>query len=75
MMNKLNNIFDNINENNNSYINKNKVYEKFMMLVKPLKNIKEIKDIGISILKCIKNIKRNDLSNISKKVEQYNNLI
>ena len=75
MMNKLNNIFDNINENNNSYINKNKVYEKFMMLVKPLKNIKEIKDIGISILKCIKNIKRNDLSNISKKVDQYNNLI
>ena len=75
MINKLNNIFDNINENNNSYINKNKVYEKFMMLVKPLKNIKEIKDIGISILKCIKNIKRNDLSNISKKVDQYNNLI
>ena len=75
MMNKLNNIFDNINENNKSYINKNKVYENFLMLVKPLKNIKEIKDIGISILKCIKNIKRNDLSNIAKKVDQYNNLI
>ena len=75
MINKLNNIFDNINESNKSNINKNKVYEKFLMLIKPLKEIKRIKNTEESILKYVKNLNRKELNNISKKVEQYYNLV
>ena len=74
MCNKLDGIFDYLNEKNNN-VYKSDIYEKFIMLINPLKNMNEIKNMEKSIWKNIKNPKKENLNGIIKKIEEYNNLI
>jgi len=75
LTNKLDNIFYNLYDYNNISINKDIVYEKFLMLLKPLKNERMVKYIGERIEDYIKNINKAELVNIRKKMELFNNLI
>jgi len=75
LTNKLDNIFYNLYDYNNTSINKDIVYEKFLMLLKPLKNERMVKYIGERIENYIKNINKAELVNIRKKMELFNNLI
>ena len=75
LTNKLDNIFFNLYDYNNTSINKDIVYEKLLMLLKPLKNETMIKYIGKRIEDYIKNINKDELVNIRKKMELFNNLI
>jgi len=75
LTNKLDNIFYNLYDYNNTSINKDIVYEKFLMLLKPLKNERMVKYIGERIEDYIKNINKDELVNIRKKMELFNNLI
>ena len=69
MFNKLDNIYDNLNKDNNC-INNNNAYNKFLMILKPLKNIDEIKKTREKISKYINNFKNGELKNIEKKVNE-----
>ena len=75
LINKLDNIFDNLYEDNNISINKDIIYEKFLMLLKPIKNEIKVKYVGERIVDYIKNINKDELINIKKKMELFNNLI
>ena len=75
MFNKLDSIFDNLYCFNNNNINKNNLYKKFLMLIKPLKNEMAIKNTGERIMNYLKNIKKGELSNISKKLELFKNIV
>ena len=74
MINKLEGMIDNLYDKNNSNMNKNSVYGNFSKLLKPFKNVNEVKNIENNILLYIKNQKDEKLINILKKVKEYYNL-
>ena len=69
MFKKLDNIYYNLNKDNNIN-NNNDVYNKFIMILKPLKNIDEIKKTVEIINKYIRNFKNEELKNVEKKVKE-----
>ena len=72
---KLECIFDNLDKNNeNNRINKDDVYNKFLMILKPLKNIEEIKKTGEKINDYIKYFNGNEFKNVEKKLNELYNL-
>ena len=72
---KLDCIFDNVDKNNENFsINKNDVYNKFLMLLKPLKNIEEIKKTGEKINDYIKYFNGDEFKNVEKKLNELHNL-
>ena len=75
MFNKLDNIFYKLYSSSNSKINKNKIYENFLILIKPLKDEIAIKNTWKRIIDYLKNIKKDELINIGKKLEFYEDLI
>ena len=76
IFNKLNCLFDYLYENNNCNNENEKVnFNKLQMLLKPLKNENMIKQTVEKIFNYIKNFDKDELVNITKKLEKYNNLI
>ena len=77
MFKKLDNIFDNLYKEknyNDKNENRNNNFNKFMMLIKHLKNKTKIKIIIEKIFNCIQNFEKDRLFNIAKKVDLYNSI-
>ena len=77
MFKKLDNIFDNLykeKDYNDKNENRNNNFNKFMMLIKHLKNKTKIKIIIEKIFNCIQNFEKDRLFNIAKKVDLYNSI-
>ena len=76
IFNKLNCMFDFLYENDNiNKENEKNIFNKLQITLKPLKNENKIKRTGEKIFNYIKFIDKDELVNIAKKVEKYNNLI